>query len=203
MNTLDVRVFGIEERMPNIEKIKEQIPAAKIIIDKDHDGIISTSKKTWSLPTECSHVLVLNDDVELCENFVCICNTMINTHPHSIFSLFSFQFMNGEAVNRRGGFPSDSPYVEVNSVSGIGIIMPSRYIMPCINSWRENAKHDDTNICNWAIKNDIQILTTMPGIIQHLDFKSSVGHPTLQSKIYRKNPIANWNSSFVTNWSNI
>lgn len=203
MNTLDIRIFGVEERMSNIDLLRSQLPpSATVIIDTDHDGIIPTAKFSWLLPTTSSHIMVLNDDVELCDGFVEVCTRMINTHPCCVFSLFSFLFMDGERT-RRGGFPKISPYVEVNQVSGLGVIIPTNLVHSCINSWSPDAKHDDTAICNWALNSNIRILTTLPGVVQHLDFPSTVGHPPLVSTVFNKHPEANWESTYITNWSNI
>ncbi len=203
MNTLDVRIFGIEERMENILTLNNHLPGVTVVIDKNHDGIIPTSKKTWLIPTESTHVMVLNDDVLLCNDFYNICVTMINTHPKSIFTLFSFPYMDGSRINRCGGYPKKTPYVEVKSVGGAGIIMPREYIEPCISSWKPDAKHDDTSICEWAITNKIQILTPIPAILQHLPMPSTVGHPQMQTKIFEEFPVADWSCGFVLNESNV
>ena len=199
---IDARIFGVPERASNIEKMKKSLGNVTIIIDEEHDGCVSTAKRSWLLHTTASHVMILNDDVQLCDNFMEVCDTIVRLHPQSIISLFPVQFI-GVNLNWVGGYPKHSPYVSTTKVSGAGIIMPTEYIKPCVDSWDPNTMEDDTSIELWAKANGIQILTTLPSTIQHLDLKSTLGHNPMSTQYFEQSPEANWENGFVTPWTNL
>lgn len=202
---VSIRIFGVPERIDCIRENQKRlgIPDELVFIDKNHDGCIPTAKKAWSYPTDKKFVLVLQDDVELCDNFLQYVNTIVKTQPDAIISLFSLQFTKRISLNK---LPKISPYVAVKSASGQGIIMKTEYVEPCVGAWKEEIKGDDMNIAAWANENGIQILTTFPTIVQHMGQKS-VFDPSRslgKSEFYDKNPIdVNWDNPYVTNYTNI
>jgi hypothetical protein len=202
---VSIRIFGVPERMDCIRENQKRlgIPDELIFIDENHDGCIPTAKKAWSYPTDKEFVLVLQDDVELCDNFIKYLNAIVDAQPDSIISLFSFQLARHASVNR---VPTVSPYVEIRQVTAQGLVMPTAYVQPCIEAWKDNINGDDTNITEWAKENGIRMLTTLPATIQHIGIKS-VFDPARSlgmSEFYDKNPVdAAWDNSFITNIDNI
>lgn len=202
---VSIRIFGVPERMECIRKNQKRlcIPDELVFIDENHEGCVPTAKKAWSYPTDKEFVLVLQDDVELCDNFLKYLNTIVEVQPDAIISLFSFQLARRASVNR---VPSVSPYVEIRQVTAQGLIMPTAYIQPCLESWKEGIDGDDTNITEWAKENGIRMLTTLPATIQHIGIKS-VFDPARSlgmSEFYDKNPAdVAWDNSFITNIDNI
>ncbi len=201
---IDVRIFGVPERMDNIEKMKSRFDGnVTVVMDNEHSGCVPTARKTWLLHTDASHVLVLNDDVELCNDFMRVCDVIVERHPDKIITLFPAQFMSRDVLNNVGGMPKNSPYVSTDRVSGAGIIMPTEYVKPCVESWDKHTTEDDTSIYEWAKKNGISVITTLPAILQHLNLGSQVGHCEMHTDFYEENPVANWENSFVTPWTNL
>lgn len=200
----DVRIMGVPARMDNINlnKARLHIPDEKIIIDYDHEGCVATAKKAWSLPTDKAYVLVLQDDAELCDNFVHYCNLILQAQSDAIISLFPIQLMTRYAVTHM----PKTPYIKTNCTSGVGTIMPSDWVEPCIASWREELKGDDTNINAWAEANDKTIITTIPAIIQHLG-EHSVFNPSRSigsTDFYRKDVSPyDWGNTNVINYEQI
>lgn len=200
----DARIMGVPSRIDNINlnKARLHIPDEKIIIDYDCEGCVATAKKAWSLPTDKAYVLVLQDDAELCDNFVHYCNLILRAQSEAIISLFPIQFMTQYSVSRM----PQTPYVRTNATSGVGTIMPTAWIEPCIASWIEALKGDDTNINVWAEANNKTIITTIPAIIQHIGVHS-VYNPSRSigsTEFYRKDASPyEWNNTYVTNYTNI
>lgn len=197
---VSIRIFGVPERMDNIRFNQNRLllPDDHIFIDENHDGCYATAKRAWSFPTDKEFVLVLQDDVELCDNFMKYVNIIVDTQPDSIVSLYSTHYSRRVSVNR---IPTESPYLETEFLTAQGIIMKRDYIEDCLSTWDPEKRGDDVNIANWAKKNGIRILTIIPTILQHIgdisvfDPSRSMG----RSEFYRKNPIdVNWANTYVT-----
>lgn len=202
---IDIRIFGVPERMERIRELQRQlnIPDGKVVIDNNHEGVIATAKKVWLLPTDKSHVMVLQDDVELCDGFTEICEKIVKTHPDVIFSALSCDFYNQSVFNRYG-MPKNSPYICVDNITAQCIIMPNRYIKPCINAWKDEIRGDDTNISYWANHNNIKMFISIPAIVQHVGVNSvfSPGKTWELSDVYCKTPSANWETKYYNNFTN-
>lgn len=199
-----MRIMGVPERMENIRQTQEilKIPDENIFIDYEHEGVKPTARRAWSKETDKSHVMVLQDDVELCKDFLKYCYIIINKFPDFVVSLFPFQFRRNTDLGR---WPV-SPYVQVKYCSGQGVIMRSDYINPCLSEWKDEIPGDDTNIERWANSKGIKIISTLPSIIQHIgddsvyDPSRSVG----RTVYYDPDPVgAMWESDFLNIYTNI
>lgn len=203
-SVLDIRIFGVPERMEIIQKNKErlQLPDDRIFIDENHEGLIPTAKRAWSHPTDKPHVLVLQDDVELSDNFKYYANIVASTCGDAIVSLFPLQFLRRLSMNR---LPK-TPYVETKELSGAAIIMPAEWIEDCLSSWADSRRGDDVNILAWANNNNKKIIATLPALVQHIGIKS-VFDPSRSiggTDFWRKDPSPyDWKNPYITPWSNI
>ena len=202
---IDIRIFGVPERWQNIARTVDilSIKPDRIIIDTNHNGCIPTAKKAWSIPTDKPYVMVMADDAELCSNFTYYLEKIIDLFPDEIVSLFPIQFC---GVDPKGNNPKESPYVSTIYVSGLATIMPTKFVKPCIDSWRDDIRGDDTNIQMWAKANDIPIITTLPSIVQHIgddsvfDSSRRIG----RTIYYSEDPsYMDWDNRYVTSWTNI
>ena len=176
----------------------------QILIDKEHKGCLWNARRAWKKKTEKPFVMVLTDDVILCDGFLEICDKIVNTHPDKVISLFPVQFLRSDLCNP---IKLKSPYISTNRVSGAGIIMPTEFIKPCLDYWDTSiSTEDDANIKRWAEHNNITILTTIPSTIQHSDCVS-VFNPNRSigsTDFYDQSPQdIDWSSTFITPWTNI
>ena len=204
MNKIDIRIFGVHSRESMI-----LATAQKLSLSEDHvhyddrpngGSVMYTAKKAWlaEIPDGVTHRVVLSDDVEVCNGFAEICTQMVNAHPDDVITLFPYPFMYRQPGLER----LLTPYVLSNTLSGCGIIMPVKYIIPCfewIDEHYINPQEDDYHIQRWAIANSIQMLTTIPAILQHIGDDSIFNPqaPIRRTDYYEENPIADWNSSIV------
>lgn len=201
----DIRIFGVEKRIDNIRQTQKilKVPDDHIIIDQKREGCLPTARKAWLLPTDKKFVIVLQDDIELCNNFLAYCTKMCTMFPKVIVSLFPLQFIHADEL-RWYGIPTASPYITTNVTSGCGIIMPTEFIEPCIGSWTEADTEDDVSINRWAKENGIPVITTLPPLIQHLGDDSVVrpGNAIRRSPHFQKKPEANWDKNLLHSWTN-
>ena len=206
-SSIDIRIFGVPERQEWIDRNKRilNVPEENIIMDYEHYGCAPTARRAWLKKTDKPFTMVLSDDAELCDDFISYCERIVKAHPKKIISLFPFQFIKPVPGSRLPA-PSESPYVLAKTLSGLGIIMRTEWVEPCIDSWPPYAKGDDTNIQAWAERNRIKILTTLPALIQHIgdvsvcDPSRSLG----RTPYFAKDPSGfDWDSKYVRSWTNI
>ena len=210
LDNISVRIFGVPSRMECIRENQRRlkVPDELIFIDENKEGCVQTARRAWSYPTDKEFTLVLQDDIELCDDFASVCKRIVKTHPDKIISLFQIHCMSRTAI--RGNMKDmRSPYVSMRAdrISGQGIIMRTEWVKPCLESWEpEKIKGDDVNIGLWAKANGITALTTIPSTIQHLgqisvfDKSRSIG----MTEFYKKSAAkADWENSYVTASTNL
>lgn len=156
-----------------IHNLKQQLELEDTSVyyeDRPNGGLaIYTAKKAWLAPIEPgeTHRAVFPDDVEVCDNFKEICEQIVTTHPDSIISLFCWRGI--ESNEQFKNLPT--PYIKSKLVIGMGIIMPVQYIEPCFEwikvTYDDNIA-DDAAIQYWAEHNGVQVITTIPSLVQHL-----------------------------------
>lgn len=180
------------------------VPEDRIVIDYNHDGCIPTARRAWEIQASEDHVLVLQDDILLCKDFMSYCTRMISAHPDVILSLFPpNQLCFRKNIKR---LPRNTPYIQTKELTAQGIVMPSRFISPCLDSWEDFRRGDDTNILFWARQNNITILTTIPTTMQHIGYDSvfNPGRLVPGSDFYDPDPsYVDWDNTYYTSWTNV
>ena len=202
---ISIRIMGVEKRMDNINitKTRFHVPDEHVFIDREHIGCVENAKRAWLAETDKPFVMVVQDDVEFCDDFIHYANKVVKQYKDKIITFFPFQFFEVP----QGGLPKKSPYVLTRCISGQATLMPTEYVKPCISAWREDIKGDDTNIMRWGWDNDIKFLTTLPALTQHLGQESVFDHTRSigKSNCYRKNPgkYADFDNGYLNHWTNL
>lgn len=205
MDNISIRIFGVPQRIDNIRETQKRlsVPDELIFIDKNYEGCVPTARKAWGYPTDKEFTMVLQDDIELCEDFEKYLEIIVRTHPEAIISFYSLKLSN--TAIPVGVYPK-SPYISTKFASGQAIIMRTEWVEPCLNSWKEWVDGDDVNITNWANDEGKTILTTLPTIVQHLGVQS-VFNPSRSlggSPHYNNKPShVDWSNGFITPDTNI
>lgn len=202
---IDIRIMGCHKRDKNISKLVSDLhlPKENVVYDDRPSGgdAMYTARKAWlSEPNyPFTHRLVLQDDVEVCENFLLIINTIVRAHPNRVISLINFM----TPVN----YPNhkNTPYYKVNFIPGCGIIMPKWVIKPCMQWCKESTNellkpHDGLMISKYCREHSVTMITTIPNIIQHYD-NDTLLHQTYTwkriSKTYSPTPQADWTNTSI------
>lgn len=202
--SIDIHIYGVHARDSMIAETANKLNLASNCIhydDRPNGGfMIYTAKKAWlsAVPAGITHRVALADDVEVCDGFLNICEQIAAAHPNDIVSFFPYEFMkkNAEIEN------CDTPYFKAHILSGCGIMMPVEYIEPCfkyIKSRFNDECADDFAIQTWADANGIQILTTIPALIQHIGDISiaNAGCFIRRTVYYNEKPSASWASKKI------
>lgn len=207
----DIKLYGVEKRMPMIKNTanKLNLTAADIFLDDRPNGgdAFYTSKKALlAEPTfDITHRIVLQDDIEVCNNFKQIVMDIISTHPDKIIALFPWDFYVKIVTDKNQELAKRTPYIANNKhVTGCGFILPYKYIQPYLSfaEQRKNNRnfYEDNAWFDWAMENNITILNTIPALIQHLGDDSLVFKDKTsirRTKFYEENPQANWCSKLI------
>ena len=201
---IDVHIYGVHARDDMIRATVEKlgIPLENIHYDDRTNGgsILYTAKKAWlaSVSSGVTHRIVLQDDVQVCNDFLTIAEKIAEAHSADIIGFFPYEFM--EKNSEIEGL--DTPYFRTRILSGCGIMMPIEYIQPCfdyIAATFEDACPDDWGIQAWADNQGIRTLTTIPALIQHIGDESisCKGCPVRRTVYFNESPQAHWGDSSV------
>lgn len=179
---IDIKIMAHPSRKENVKQILSDLSMSDDIVvwdDRDHGGdAMYTAKKAWTqpIPKDCTHRLVLQDDVEVCDNFLEIVEKVAEKFNNQIVSFFHCE-----------SYPDDIRYTTTLHLWGCAIMIPSHLVADCWNyiehiadrPWckepEEVLPHDDTCILAWAIENEIPIVNTIPSLVQHHGDNSLIG----------------------------
>lgn len=199
---IDIKIMAHPKRSENVERIVNKLGLSKdnVIWDDRPNGgdAMYTARNAWlaPIPGNCTHRLVLQDDVDVCNDFISHATAIANRHKTHVVSLINFDNPSNYP-NHRG-----TPYYRIKgNMSGCAIMMPVNMIRPCMD-WIDNQDdeilkpHDDLMISKYCRDHNILMVATIPCIVQHLGGDSSlldaIYNWDRKSKYYSENPEANW-----------
>ena len=197
---VDIRIMASPKRETNVKYILNKLKMSDDIVvwdDRPNGGdAMYTARKAWLSPIDkdTTHRLVLQDDIDICENFIENVEEIAKRNPDNIVSLINF-LNPTNYPNKRG-----TPYYQVSVVPGCAIMMPSYMITNCMD-WCDNyedkslAIHDDLMISKFANTNGVKLVTILPCIVQHCGAESLLSIKYSWDRIcknYDPNPNVDW-----------
>lgn len=200
----DVHIYGVHARGSMISTTIEKLGLDESCVHYDDrpDGglVLYTAKKAWlvSIPEGITHRIALADDTYVCDGFLDIAHKIAAAHPDAIISFFPHEFM-----QRNPDIEGmDTPYFNAHFLFGAAIMMPVKYLDSCFR-YIEDQFHDeiadDDGIYMWAKMAGVQILTTIPAIVQHIGDDSILdpGRAILRTVYFEEHPVADWDNRKV------
>lgn len=125
-----------------------------------------TARKAWGAPitNNYTHRLVLQDDVQLCEDFIKHVTAIADRHTTHAVTLINF-LQPKKYPNHRG-----TPYYKVDVMVGCAIMLPVNIIGDllkwCDESTDEILKpHDDLMISKYCREHNILMVATLPSVL--------------------------------------
>lgn len=204
--SVDIRIMASPRRYQNVSKLLDDLnlPEQAVTLDDRPNGgdAMYTARKAWSHPftKDITHRCVIQDDVEVCENFIDIIKQIALVQPCSVISLINF------ITPRHYPSKNGTPYYQTTSLSGVAIMAPIDIIKPFFEWCDKNQdhmfrQHDDLMITEYCRTHYINMLTVYPNIVQHLDGESLL--PTKHSfprvsLSYDRHATANWTNRSIT-----
>lgn len=199
---IDIRIMASPKRADYVKELVNKLGLSEDIVvwdDRPNGGdAMYTARKAWlyPLPEGCTHRLVLQDDIDVCEDFIKHATAIADRHPTHVVSLICF--------NEPTNYPNkkNTPYYKIkDNMSGCAIMLPVDIIKPCME-WCEESNdeilkpHDDLMISKYCRDNNILMVTIIPSIVQHLGGYESLLNIEYgwnrKSKHYNPNPEVDW-----------
>ena len=182
MNKIKIRIMGVPRLQNNINKLVEELGLEESDVFYAHPEVCNpylTSKSafTASVKKNITHIIVLQDDVEVCDNFAENALKVINEFPDSVISFFNCLYK--YPSNTRNYFY----FKKADLFTGQALCIPVKYIKDMFEWCDENAdgtwigQEDDTSIRKYAEAHDIPLVGTLVSLVQHKGiFSSSIGN---------------------------
>lgn len=147
------------------------IPIA-LIEDTRQEGCWPTYRRALETANGVSHLLVLQDDIGLCRDFIRSVEEVIRARPDSLISLYA----NADpvfAARDRG-----ESWIEKSEVCGPSVIWPKHLIAEFLQ-WQDrhiacDFEFDTVRVSMWLIKTSKRAFATVPSLTQHLGYESSI-----------------------------
>lgn len=199
-------IIGVHERDNIIAEMLKQAPNTEVFYDpvKNKNCLARTLKVlNKDGVQDYTHICVMCDDLELCDNFEEIVTTMCEQFPDAMFSPYNSRL---HWEDRK----TDSPYVLCKGGACYGqcIIIPTKYIQ-MINEWTKRRcspdyPHDDVAMGEFSNDNHIQMFATIPCILQHIEPCNSIlkyNNKNKISKVYKGKVAPNFENWLDKNYS--
>lgn len=176
------------ERVPLALRLKGKIPHAVIHIDTGRKGSWHTHREAMlNCTLNETHHVVLEEDTDVCANFIATVNAIIKAQPNKIISLFNFRSIHkgNDIANKQGRH-----FFTRDGSTGQGIIFPVKLMKEWI-SWSDsripaNVPYEDTRLYAY-LKSTRQVLwICVPNIVEHLLPSASL----VDSKLNNKNRVS-------------
>lgn len=180
--TVDICIMAHPSRADNVAKIQQALNLSDDSVfwdDRINGGdAMYTARKAWQspIPENCTHRLVLQDDIEVCVEFCNFVEKAARKHPNSIVTFFHCE-----------EYITDQRYHNDPTLWGCAIMIPVKlldnlwwfvdnrmevYAKPQLD---EILKRDTSCIRVWMRNKHIPCVTTVPSLVQHIGDNSLVG----------------------------
>lgn len=182
-------IIGVHERDFIIQKMLQEVKAEVFYDPVRSKNCLARLLKVLNAEDvkNYTHICVMQDDLELCNYFEEIVSTMCETFPDAMFSPYNSRL---HWEDRK----TDSPYLLCKGGACYGqcVIIPTKYIQS-LNEWVERRcppdyPHDDVALGEFSNDNHIQLFSTIPCILQHIEPTNSTlkyNNKNKVSKVYK------------------
>ena len=181
---------GASERRISLERIIQRLQPQKIVdhwrdfcvmSDMYKRGPWWNAKRCWehAATQQTTHHLLLQDDIEVCKDFVTGVFDVIKVFPNDVLSLFHGPRKNFDG-SCRWGITNTGPW-------GQAIVMPTPLISKFL-IWQDahvdkRLKHDDSRLALFLYKTKRRTMVPFPNLIDHCQLKSVVGNSWSQPRV--------------------
>jgi len=143
----------------------------RVVADHDREGCWPTFRRALRPGPGCSHHLVLQDDLELCDEFVATLLAAIRSRPDAILNLYTSSDIAPLALAR------GHAWLEKPGVAGPSMLWPAELIEEFLD-WQARHvvpefEYDTVRVSMWLIKTGRKAYATVPSLTQHLGAVSS------------------------------
>ena len=203
---VEIRIRTCSARAEKADKLRNELelPETSVFTDDRENGgnpLYMWFKMIENIPADATHICLLDDDVEVSTGFKQIVEQMVQAHSQCAFSLFTTDLNSGYFDDFISNL--ETPYVTCSKLFGCAVILPVSILEECFNWIGTNCNletaHDGHVVQEYLEQKGIQILTTIPGTVQH-DGDVSLydpGLPIRRTARFQKEPVADWTSTEI------
>lgn len=198
---VEIRIRTCPARAEMAEKLRTELglPESSVFTDERENG--GSPLDLWfsmseNLPSDATHLCLLDEDTEVSAGFKDIVEQMTQAHGECAFSLFTTDLNSRYFDEFIKGLKT--PYLRCTRLFGCAVILPVSIVSECFAWIRNNLDtenvHDAYGVQEYLEQKGIPILTTVPGIIQHIGDQSlyDPSLPIRRTQRFEKNPEADW-----------
>lgn len=155
----------VRKMTAQLYKENPEVPVA-VIEDTNEEGCWPTYRRALEAACGTSHHLVMQDDLELCKDFIASVGEVIRARPGNLVTVYT---------NSRTVFTAryrGERWIENTSLAGQAIIWPNELIGEFIE-WQSthvatDFPWDDVRVSMWMAKTSKKAYATVPSLAQHL-----------------------------------
>lgn len=205
--TVDFKIVAVKERQKMAESLRDalELADADIVYDERPGGgnPYVPTKEAWLKPCSAgvTHRVVLNEDVQVCQDFKQVCNQIAHSHPDCAFSLFTREL---DSIYYDDFITSlSTPFVEHNwALWGCAILLPLSIVEECfqyIDACFDENVHESYGILSFLKHRKIPIIAPMPVIAQHIgdDSLYDPALPVRRTCRFEEDPKVDWANPVV------
>ena len=198
---IDIRIMAHPSRRDNVMETLSVLSLPEDVVTWDDREVggdaMYTAQKAWnaSIPDGCTHRLVLQADIEICNGFLAIVNVVAEKHPAQVVSFFHCE--NYDDIQR---------YIRTSRLWGCAVMIPTHLIKDCWEYIKHIPEkpwctcpelvmpHDTDCIMLWATENGVPIINTVPSLVQHIGDESLVGfkEKRIAQDFVKSPPLTGW-----------
>ena len=182
MIRLAVAIMAHEKRESRIPAILEKLGTAAgdvfVSIDRDNAGPWPNARKCWeACPDDASHMLILQDDVLLCQDFYVGATRALRHRPNNAISFYANDKRIDEARAAGASWARLPASHHTGGIYGQAQCIPAYFIKPLLRWWDNKpeghyTEYDDPRYDDWILgqflkKNRKEVWATVPSLVEH------------------------------------
>jgi hypothetical protein len=218
---LSVAIMAVPERVGFVDNLLEKLEPDRagrdvsVYWDHDKQGLWWNAHRIWTeTPATATHRMLLNDDIEVCRDFLPAVEAAIRARPDSFINFFCY----GPA--QEATLAAGKCWMPYTNPSGCAYVLPSAWVRDFIE-WGDNlysipfeafAKtghkkfeiSDDTFLLTWLQMHQKEAWVAVPGLAKHLAWNDSVFlHTPRESNVPTELYIGANRSGLEIDWSRL
>lgn len=173
MMTLSAGIVTVPSRLSMALSLQKKLGSfSNVCLDSKLQGSWYGTRKAWEygLKQGTTHIMAIEDDVDVCQNFYDTTMLAIGQHPDQVISFYSI------ASDRHfcaWATKNESSWYKLNDVpSGQCVIMPRlmvlRFLMFCDRYVAMEGKYEDMRLWGFMYFNKLSAYVVVPNLVQHM-----------------------------------
>jgi hypothetical protein len=179
---ISAAVMAHPSRLPQARALRDRYPelGLEIITDNDPERRHSrdTARRAWAAATPyATHHLVVQDDIELADDFAARMLAAVSARPDQALSFFAEWGSRTAGVVRLAALEGANWATIVDGyVPTQAVVMPAEAARGYAESAIDPDQPDDVALARWLTAEGITALVSVPNLVQHLDLPSLTGN---------------------------